>query len=324
MQFIIYNYNFKKIAYYFWKSNWFNNNFIFKLFLNKQITKKINQYQDKPFCVRIENTNICNAHCVMCPRDKMKRGQGVMNMETYSKIIEQCLELGVNYINLHKYGEPLVDNLLPQRVAEAKRRGIKRITTNTNASLLTPEMSQKLIESGLDELFVSIDAINSHTYEKVRLGLNYERVVDNLLKFIEIKNNLKAKTKLIVSFVQSPENIKEVKGFIDFWKAKADHVSISYAHDWVGAKNNLIVRKRLDWPCRLLFSDLTIAWNGDYLLCCADYDAQAALGNIKDFSLGVFWKNNDKLRLYREKHLNHQAKDLLLCKDCTMDTIWWF
>jgi radical SAM protein with 4Fe4S-binding SPASM domain len=324
MRFIIYNYRLKKLAYRFWKSDWLNDNFAYKKILNRQINKKTAEFKDKPFCVRIENTNICNARCSMCPRDQMTRRQGVMDDEAYRRIIDQSVAMGVDYINLHNYGEPLIDNRLSDRVSYAKKKGIRRVTTNTNASLLTADKSRELLEAGLDELFVSIDAASRTTYEKVRIGLDYDILVDNLLNFIRIREKQKAKSKLIVSFVQSKENTAETEDFIKFWKNKADHVSVSYAHDWVGSKSDRIESSRLGYPCRLIFSDLNIAWDGDYLLCCADFDAKIKLGNINDTSMADFWKNNPTLKKYREKHLKSESHELELCRDCTMDTVWWF
>ena len=326
MKFIIYNYRVKKVINKIWKSNFLNDNIFFKKILNQQINNKINQYKNKPFCVRVENTNICNAKCVMCPRDLMTRKQGVMSMDISHTIIDQCVDIGVDYINLHNYGEPLIDPNFVDKVKYAKNKGIKRVSTNTNASLLTKEISRNLILSGLDELFVSIDAIKKETYEKVRMNLDYDVLMSNLLNFLEIKKELNGKTGLVVNFVQSDINENEVREFIEFWKGKADNASISYAHDWVGSKKDStnVKKGRLDYPCRLLFSDLTIAWNGDYILCCADYNSQVVLGNIENISIPDLWRNNKILNKYRELHLNGQSHTLDICHECTLNTVWWF
>lgn len=324
MKFIIYNYNLKRIINRLWKSNFINNNLFYKKLLNRQIDKKINQYKDKPFCVRVENTNICNSKCIMCPRDSMTRAQGVMSDVVFNNIIDQCAEFGIGYINLHNFGEPLIDKDLANKISYAKNKKIKKVTTNTNASLLEPEVSRSLIESGLDELFVSIDAAKKDTYEKVRVGLNYDKLLDNLINFLSVRKEISGKTKIIVSFVNFDQDSKEVKDFINFWKNKADYVSVSYAHNWVGSKKDALDTMRLNYPCRLLFSDLTIAWNGDYILCCADYNSEVVLGNIKNDSLIAIWRNNGILNNYRSAHLSRKSHKLNICNQCTLNTIWWF
>lgn len=324
MKFILYNYNLKRLVHKIWQSKWLNDSFGYRFLLNRQIKRKMEEYKNRPFCVRVENTNLCNAHCVICPRDQMTRPQGVMNRETYEKIINQCAALGVDYVNLHNYGEPLIDKEFVEKVIYAKKKGIKKITTNTNASLLDEETSCRILASGLDELFVSIDAAHKNTYEKVRAGLDYQKLVDNLLAFVKMKKQSNARTELVVNFVKSKDNAEEVQEFIDFWKNKADHVSVSYAHDWVGSKKDLTEKKAPKTPCRLLFSDLTVAWNGDYILCCVDFNSEVVLGNMKSETIAEIWKNNPRLNHYRELHSENRAEELKICDKCTMNTVWWF
>jgi hypothetical protein len=57
-----------------------------------------------PEIVQIESTNICNARCVFCPRDEMKRRQGVMDDFLYRKIVDECAALGIGHLRLHNYG----------------------------------------------------------------------------------------------------------------------------------------------------------------------------------------------------------------------------
>ena len=39
--------------------------------------------------VWIENTNHCNAECVMCPRDLHTRAKGIMSFDIYEKLIKE-------------------------------------------------------------------------------------------------------------------------------------------------------------------------------------------------------------------------------------------
>src|SRR5215213_1852858 len=72
-----------------------------------------------PEIVQIESTNICNAKCVFCPRDDMHRRQGVMSVELFRKIVDECAELGITYVRMHNYGEALLDRRLVEKVQYA-------------------------------------------------------------------------------------------------------------------------------------------------------------------------------------------------------------
>src|ERR1044072_9754912 len=62
-----------------------------------------------PDIVQIESTNMCNAKCVFCPRDDMHRRQGIMTVDLFRKIVDECAELGITHIRMHNYGEAFMD-----------------------------------------------------------------------------------------------------------------------------------------------------------------------------------------------------------------------
>jgi len=102
----------------------------------------------------------------------MKRKQGFMDKDLYCKIINEASTIGINYINLHNFGEPLLDKDFAWRVIYAKQRGIKKVTTNTNAQTMDEKISRQLIGAGLDELFISLDGAGEKIYKKLRVGLD--------------------------------------------------------------------------------------------------------------------------------------------------------
>src|SRR4029079_4040640 len=85
-----------------------------------------------PEIVQIESTNICNAKCVFCPRDEMERKQGVMSWELFTKIVDECAELGIGHVRLHNYGEAFIDRRLVDKIAYAKQKGIKEVGIISN------------------------------------------------------------------------------------------------------------------------------------------------------------------------------------------------
>src|SRR6476619_8029501 len=90
-----------------------------------------------PEIVQIESTNICNAKCVFCPRDEMHRRQGVMSLELFKKIVDECAELGITHVRVHNYGEAFLDRHLTEKVRYAKQKGIREVGMISNGSLIT-------------------------------------------------------------------------------------------------------------------------------------------------------------------------------------------
>src|SRR6476620_12777030 len=122
-----------------------------------------------PEIVQIESTNICNAKCVFCPRDDMHRRQGIMSVDLFRKIVDECVELGITHVRMHNYGEAFIDKKLVEKVRYAKQRGIKEVGMISNGSLITEQVARGMIDAGLDAINISVDAAGKEVFESTRL-----------------------------------------------------------------------------------------------------------------------------------------------------------
>ena len=97
------------------------------------------------------------------------------------------------------------------------------IRFNTNGSLLNEKKSLELIDSGLTRIMISLDAVKKETYEKVRIRGDYNKVINNIFRFIKLRDAKKKKLPIVrVTFVKTSSNFNEVQEFIKFWYNKAD------------------------------------------------------------------------------------------------------
>lgn len=74
-------------------------------------------------------------------------------------------------------------------VAYAANKGI-RVTTNSNGSLLNAQRAERCVTSGLDTLHISIDGTTAETYEAIRVGARFDRLLVNLETFVETRARL--------------------------------------------------------------------------------------------------------------------------------------
>jgi MoaA/NifB/PqqE/SkfB family radical SAM enzyme len=141
-----------------------------------------------PEIVQIESTNICNAKCVFCPRDEMARKQGVMDMELFKKVVDECVELGIEHVRMHNYGEPFVDRQLVDKVRYAKQKGVPQVGMISNGSLITETAARGMIEAGLDAINISVDASGKEVFERTRVGLKYDKVIANVERLLALRH----------------------------------------------------------------------------------------------------------------------------------------
>ncbi len=136
-----------------------------------------------PHTVRVETTNHCQAECTFCPRETIGRAKSFMKQDLFEKVAMECAAGGCKLMHLHGFGEPLLDKQLPERIMLCKRLGIPRVKIFTNGDLLRGDMAKRLLESMVDEVKVSIDGSNGAEFNRLRVGLNFDKVLQNVKEF---------------------------------------------------------------------------------------------------------------------------------------------
>jgi MoaA/NifB/PqqE/SkfB family radical SAM enzyme len=131
----------------------------------------------------IEPTNRCNLDCRTCMRNAWDEPLGLMSKETFLRIMEALKEFSSPpAVFLGGLGEPLFHPDIVDMVAQAKSVN-STVELITNGTLLTKQMSEGLIASGLDRLWISLDGATPESYGDIRLGALLPEVVNNLKIF---------------------------------------------------------------------------------------------------------------------------------------------
>jgi len=136
-----------------------------------------------PVCAYLEVTNRCNLLCETCPRTfETLEPPADMSWELFTRIVDQLP--GLMRAVLHGVGEPMLVRDLPRMVRYLKDRGV-HVLFNTNGTLLRERRFPELVESGLDELRVSLDAADAPTYALVRGKNFFDRIVRDVKRLTD-------------------------------------------------------------------------------------------------------------------------------------------
>ena len=265
-----------------------------------------------PDIVQIESTNICNAKCVFCPRDEMHRRQGIMTVELFRKIVDECAELGITHVRMHNYGEAFMDRKLVEKVRYAKQKGIREVGMISNGSLITEPIARGMIDAGLDAINISVDASGKEVFESTRIGLKYDKVIANIERLVRLRGESgKRRPKLILSFVRQ-NNSADEQAFIEHWRPIADKIHVTDLHNWAGTLNT---ESDVNYPCYRPWLTFTVLWDGRVSLCCADFDGKTILGDLNTHSIAEVW-NAEPYRKVRREHLESGGPDI--CRACDL------
>lgn len=267
-----------------------------------------------PLQVRIENTNLCNAFCTICPRERLTRPRGTMDIPLYKRIIGEIKEGGAKELHLQGYGEPFIDQTIIEKIRLAKEAGIPYTFMVTNASFLDEVVCEGLVNSGLDKLKISFYGLDRKEYERVHRGLSFEEVKANVGRLLEVKKRLRKKTPAV-----SLKYIGSFTRFILFalqWGFRAQ-VSFSRLHNYgYGRRFNEARVERENRICPIVTrSIMQVLWDGRVVPCCYDFDGRIALGDLSKESVKDVW-NGEKYRDFREIHRKREYGKLPVCLNC--------
>ncbi len=133
--------------------------------------------------VYLEPTNTCNLHCRTCIRNSWHEQEGFMTSQTFDRVVKSLKAfVPPPSVFFGGFGEPLSHPRLVDMVATVKALGCN-VELITNATLLSMEMSRRLIDAGLDVIWISLDGARSESFADVRLGAALPQILENAATF---------------------------------------------------------------------------------------------------------------------------------------------
>ena len=275
-----------------------------------------------PAMIVLGITNVCNNRCIMCPYKKISKEDRFkpefMEEKLYKKIVDEIAKHPGTILRLTPDGEVLLHPKVVDFVKFAKDKGVKTVSFDTNALALTEKKAIGLLEAGLDLINCSIDAFKKESYQKIRQGSNYDRVMENVHRFIDLRNKGKYKTKITVSIVDQPEVKDEIEDFIKYWTPRVDKIIRRVFLGCMGlvGKEKERFEEIKRWPCKFIFTRTNIGSDGKMRFCNDDWYEQSAVGNLNFQTISEIWQSKRYQQL-REHHLKGDYDKETYCKNCT-------
>lgn len=268
-----------------------------------------------PSQVVIDVTEVCNLDCVHCPHGDFKRselyGARYLDASLNAKAVGEVAEHGAQYIRYCGEGEPLIHPGCYDFLDDAVQRSGAFVTLTTNGTMLNERRVRKLLESGLHMVDVSLDAFTPQTYAAIRRGGDLEVTRANVLNLIRWAEG--TQTKVVVSFIEQPQNTAEVESFAGFWNGKAHEVVVRRLHSAACAVRWANVRQKGRYPCLYPWERVVIGPSGHLKFCPQDWVSGSVIADYRDTTIREAWSGEAYARL-RAEHLNGQCSGL--CKDC--------
>ena len=286
-----------------------------------------------PFIINVDPSDACNFQCKFCPtgdRELMKRTEGrklqIMDFDLYKKIIDDVCEFDdkIKVIRLYKDGEPLLNPHFADMVRYAKTSGCcDRVDTTTNASLLTRERSDQIIEAGLDRINISIEGVTEEHYKDFsRYKINYDELVENIGYLYENKTNTEMIVKTNGDVLTEDERNKFLNTFgditdgiyiesiMDCWPTfEQTKVEVNESRGIYGQEIKEVS------VCPYVFYSIAVNSDGTVSLCFLDWSRKLVIGDCRKEKIADIWRG-DRMKEFQRMFLRNERKSHPVCAEC--------
>ena len=294
---------------------------------NKLTNIDIEKNKIIPLCVDIEVAAVCDLACPHCYRQFIATPDKIISEKLCKNLIDQASDMGVPSIKFNWRGEPLLHPKLSEFILYAKQKGILETIINTNATMLSEKMCEKLIESGLDILIFSFDGGSAKTYEKLRPGRfkenSFNNVYENIKNFKKARDKAKSQLPLTkVQMVLTEDTFQEQDEFFKLFDDYVDDVSVKQYTERGGEldtlKIDLINKNKISkdkqnnellrdpdgnlfiskgrLPCEQPYQRMLVTYDGRVSMCCYDWGSMHPIGYVDQLAIDIGDKDYKKIK----------------------------
>jgi radical SAM protein with 4Fe4S-binding SPASM domain len=315
-----------------------------KLLLSYFVSKlsKTDRHNALPFALSIEPTTSCNLRCPQCPSGlrQFTRPTGMLDPAMFAKFVSQ-VKKHVHSLTFYFQGEPYLNPDFLKMVRVASDNKLYTITS-TNAHYLTDEVSKYTIQSGLDEIIISVDGTSQEIYEQYRVGGDLDKVLAGAQNIIKWKKELKSRTPYVVfqfvAFRSNEHQVSEIKKLGKDMGADIVRIKTAQIYDFENSQHmipenealsrykksssgNWEIKNKLLDQCWRMWQACVITWDGKIVPCCFDKDAKYQLGDLKTHTFKEIWFS-EPYHQFRKSILKGR-KEIDICTNCTEGTKVW-
>ncbi len=282
-----------------------------------------------PFWLNVELTNNCQLDCFFCSRQTSTRPLGEMAPAVLRQIVAEAKGYPGVGLRLTGWGEPLLHSQIDDMVAIIKEAGLP-LKIYTNGLALTPQLMERFIDLGVDDLQFSLQGLNAKQYEFNRRRADFTKLMANIEMAAQKRgNSSKPFLSVLTSVLASEAKEADAESFLAHFLSLVDKVAVDLTNlnfvsdvervkPYLGEQSSGLLRR----PCVDLFLALEIKYDGLIQFCGQDANSlpQYSLGKVGELGLHEAW-HSEKMNAQRQqvgRELGHDS--LPLCRNCYHNT----
>ncbi len=235
------------------------------------------------FTVDIELTNHCTQNCLFCPRERLTRTKGFIELPLLQNLISQLAEIG-SRITFCGMGNPLLHPELRQ-IGQICQASAIRYGITIQAPALDHDGINRLSDLEPQFIEISLPTIDAQLFPRLYPGQTLDNSLQNIASLVERRGSSRGINIInVYTGVESlsPEAIEE------FWTARGLACRIMQCHSRGGnfcEKDFLTASAAKVVKCGLFATHAFITWQGQLLACCHDLTGATAIADLNLVSI---------------------------------------
>ncbi len=264
------------------------------------------EVESLPFVLNMDTLNACNLECPFCQTGtkQLVRKRSSLPVEKAKAVIDAVAE-HVLAVRLYSWGEPFLNKNIFEIIRYAHDAGLYT-SISSNFSVEVQDLAEKIVDSRLDHLRVSLDGLDQATNEHYRRKSKFDLVVANMRELVEMKRRKRAKAPHIQhAFLVFRHNEHQVKRLRAFRKElginSSTPLSAFVYHESMTPKDPAFqpIQEIFQGGCHFLYSELMVEADGNISPCCTNLNPKFDIGTIEELKdLRKFW-NGPRFRSMR-------------------------
>lgn len=319
-----------------------------------EIFNKFESIRSKqPVIYNIETTNMCNMSCKMCPRTNLmtRKIENISELSFYNianqikphsdelweKWVSYCtkkygispdskpsenhffLYIISNVIQLHGFGEPVLDKNISKYIKILNEKNIKTYLS-TNPININFNQTLEMMKSGLSYLKYCFDGIDDNGNRIIRGNTSdFNESYKKVCQVLKMKKQYGLSTVIVITMINlNKENQEEEFIRLNELFANQDVYLYLKSENSQWYRKNFHGTKAIHGSeiCKHPWMSMTIKSNGEVAMCMDDYNNEIILGDAKIESLEEIW-NGKRYDDFRRSHINSSNEKC----DCRCDLI---
>lgn len=287
---------------------------------------------EKPICVRISPSTVCNLKCKFCNHSLPAGQRGfplhTMPLDRFKHAVDDIkMSFGtVKKVFLVGLGEPLTNPNIVEMVSYLSDSNVcDTIEIITNGLLLNEPLIDGLVAAGLTRLKISINGLSGDEYEQnCGIKISFDQLMHNLCYLYAHRGGTTVLIKILDYMVQTPQRKEQ---FFHLFEPYCDGITIEnliegntpIEYEKLGGKDFKLnstmcnVARTPTEICSMPFYMLQVNEDGSVSPCCVT--SQVCVGDLEKNTLREIWGGRALLSLQHD--ILTQSETLNPnCKNC--------